>query len=254
MSASTGRLKQPGAQVPARPGVAASEAVAAVASCLAAVGRGEPLQTEPIETSTESLHRALDGACVPELLQSPLADMSDYGAVHAVNVALLAMALAGNLELSREDVRAVGTAGLLYDVGMATVPLDLLRQPDQLGGAERELIKRHPVAGARLIIESERPLPLAALVAYEHHRRADGGGYPQLRCPREAHLASRLVQVCDVYDALRTARPFRQAWPAEIIRSFIRARAGVEFDPQLARAFLDLTGRPAAGWTLAMKG
>jgi len=235
----------PPAEAQAGAGLAVRQAVAAVSAYLAAVGRGEPLPGEQVESSTESLHRALGGAYVPELLQSPLADLSDYGAVHAVNVALLAMALAGSLEFPGEDVRDVGTAGLLYDVGMARVPLDLLRRPDQLDAAERELIKQHPVTGARLIIESERPRPLAAIVAYEHHRRIDGGGYPRPRYQREAQLASRLVQVCDVYDALRTPRPFRQAWPAEIIRSFLQARAGIEFDPRLARAFLELIGRAA---------
>ena len=98
-------------------------------------------------------------------------------------------------------------------------------------------MNQHPSDGARLILKSEERLDLAAVVAYEHHIMIDGGGYPSMTFRRDCHRASRLVHVCDVFDALRTHRPYRDAWPLEKVMSYLRERAGLEFDPDLIRAF-----------------
>jgi response regulator RpfG family c-di-GMP phosphodiesterase len=71
----------------------------------------------------------------------------------------------------------------------------------------------------------------------------DGGGYPSFRFRRDCHYASRLVHVCDVYDALRTKRPYRDAWPSEKVRSYLEERAGSEFDPDLIRSFSAMMDR-----------
>jgi HD-GYP domain-containing protein (c-di-GMP phosphodiesterase class II) len=210
------------------------------------VAGGEALPATEAQAVAYSLHLSLDRLGQQPVPLLPLPDMSEYVAVHAINVALLSMALAQYLDLPYADVRDIGIAGLLHDLGMALVPVDLLSKPDQLSTEERDLIKQHPVTGATLIVQSEPSLGLAAVVAYEHHLRPDGSGYPQLRYPRKAHYATRLVQLCDVYHALSSPRPFRQPWPQEIILSFINSRAGVEFDPELARAFADMLKRGVA--------
>ncbi len=98
----------------------------------------------------------------------------------------------------------------------------------------------HPVEGAKIIIASEDRLDLAAVVAYEHHIMLNGGGYPVLDYPRDCHQASKLVHVCDVYDALRTNRPYREAWPAPKVLAYLEERSGTEFDPELAHAFVKM--------------
>ena len=106
-------------------------------------------------------------------------------------------------------------AGLLHDIGKVRIPLEILTKPGRLTDEEMALImNEHPVDGARIIMHSHDELDLAAVVAYEHHIMLDGGGYPRLRYPRAATLASRLVHVCDVFDALSTNRPYREAWPS----------------------------------------
>jgi putative two-component system response regulator len=97
---------------------------------------------------------------------------------------------------------------------------------------------RHPVDGARLILQSEEHLDVAAVVAYEHHIMIDGGGYPRTRFKRDCHPASVLVHVCDVYDALRTNRPYRDAWTQEKTVGYLRERGGKEFDPDVVDAFV----------------
>ena len=88
-----------------------------------------------------------------------------------------------------------------------------------------------------MILTSDQRLDLAASVAYEHHIMIDGGGYPSMRYPRDCHFASKLVHVCDVYDALRTKRPYRDPWPSKKVLAYIEAKSGTEFDGALAHAF-----------------
>ena len=95
-----------------------------------------------------------------------------------------------------------------------------------------------------MILEGSEPLDLAAVVAYEHHRCHDGGGYPHAPLSaRDCHQASRLVHVCDVYDALRTRRPYREAWSSTQALEYIGERAGAEFDPAMAAAFIEMMRR-----------
>jgi putative two-component system response regulator len=101
----------------------------------------------------------------------------------------------------------------------------------------------HPTEGARMILEAEEHLDLAAVVAYEHHIRIDGGGYPSLRYQRACHEASNLVHVCDVFDALRTHRPYREAWPTERALGIVEEGAGPEFDRDIAHAFVQMMRR-----------
>jgi putative nucleotidyltransferase with HDIG domain len=167
-----------------------------------------------------------------------LRDFDEYTTTHSLNVSVLAMALAEHLGLSPGDVRAFGVAGLLHDVGKVRIPKEILNKPGKLTDAERDVMNRHPAEGARIILERQDDLDLAAVVAYEHHIMIDGGGYPSFHYPRACHHASHLVHVCDVYDALRTRRPYRDAWPAEKVLTYIGERAGSEFEPDVARAFL----------------
>jgi putative nucleotidyltransferase with HDIG domain len=166
-----------------------------------------------------------------------LKEFDQYTTTHSMNVSVLAMALGEYLELGGATVRALGVAGLLHDLGKVCIPKDILVKPGKLSDAERDVIRQHPVVGARMLLASPDPMELAAIVAYEHHIMLDGGGYPHLPDARGAQYASRLVHICDVYDALRTNRPYRHAWDSERAMSYIESRAGAEFDPVIARSF-----------------
>jgi putative two-component system response regulator len=108
-------------------------------------------------------------------------------------------------------------------------------------------MQAHPVEGAKMIIESGRRLDLAAAVAHEHHIMINGHGYPTHHYRRDCHKASNLVHVCDVYDALRTKRPYRDAWEAERVLTYISERAGTEFEPSAANSFVNMMRRVEGG-------
>lgn len=166
-----------------------------------------------------------------------------YTTTHAMNVSILSMALAEFVGLAPKEIRTFGIAGLLHDLGKIKVPDEILNKPGKLTDSEREVMNSHTVEGARIIIETEENLDLAAVVAYEHHIRLNGEGYPSLRHPRKCHQASNMVHVCDVYDALRTNRPYRDAWDAKRVVEYIGDGAGTEFDADLARAFVQMMGQ-----------
>jgi putative nucleotidyltransferase with HDIG domain len=175
-------------------------------------------------------------AMVLPLLQ--LKEFDQYTTTHAMNVAVLAMALGEYLELGAAAVRALGCAALLHDLGKVCIPREILNKPGRLTDSERAVVEQHPIVGARLLLDSQDAMELAAVVAYEHHIMIDGGGYPRLPDARDAQYASRLVHICDVYDALRTRRPYRDAWESERTIAYIESRAGIEFDPAIVRSFV----------------
>ncbi len=161
----------------------------------------------------------------------------EYTTTHALNVSVLAMALAEWLGVGARDARAFGMAGLLHDLGKVKIPVEVLNKPGKFDEREREIMKQHPVEGARLIIAREESLAVAAVVAYEHHIMIDGGGYPTFKYPRKCHYASKIVHVCDVYDALRTKRPYRDPWPSSKVLAYVEERSGIEFEGEIAHAF-----------------
>ncbi|HEV8380760.1 MAG TPA: HD domain-containing phosphohydrolase [Gemmatimonadales bacterium] len=190
------------------------------------------------ETVVRSLAVAMHGDRQIMLPLLQLKEFDQYTTTHSMNVAVLAMALAEFLGLSATDVRAFGIAGLLHDIGKIKIPLEVLTKPGRLTDDERALMNQHPVAGARMLLEVHEDLDLAVVVAYEHHIMINGGGYPVLHYARDCHQASKLVHVCDVYDALRTRRPYREAWSFDKTLGYLGERSGLEFDPELCGAFV----------------
>ena len=192
------------------------------------------------EAVVRSLSVAMHGESEMMLPLLMLKDFDQYTTTHCLNVSVLVMGLAEHLKLHARDVRSFGVAGLLHDLGKVKIPMEILNKPGKLTDDERTVMQNHTIEGAKLIITSDRELDMAAVVAYEHHIMLNGGGYPKRHYQRDCHKASNLVHVCDVYDALRTNRPYRSAWEAERVLSYIEEKAGSEFEPGIATKFVEL--------------
>jgi putative nucleotidyltransferase with HDIG domain len=177
------------------------------------------------------------GAMIP---MAALKSHDRYTATHITNVALLAMALAEAIELPPEQVHDVGIAALLHDVGKLKVPSEILNKPDRLSPDQLVQMKRHPEEGARILLATPGVPELAVIVAYEHHVRFDGGGYPAVPPGWKASLASAVTQVADIYDALRTDRPYRTGLDRDTIMAMMTADSGTTFEPALLAAFFEL--------------
>ncbi len=205
-------------------------------------GENDTVSRDDVEAVVSSLTVGMAdaGQFLLPLLQASGPD--DWRTVHALNVSILAMSLGEALGLGSHDIHAVGIAGLLHDIGLTKVDPALLAKP-QLTREDRRIMEQHPIVGARMLMKRNGDFDQAAIVAYEHHMRPNGTGYPRQRFPRDLHYVSRMISVCDVYDALRTPRPHRPAWePAQALH-YIEEGADSLFDGGIARAFISLLRR-----------
>ncbi|MCC7054543.1 MAG: HD domain-containing protein [Gemmatimonadaceae bacterium] len=171
----------------------------------------------------------------------PLLDLKtfdQYTTTHSCNVSMLSIGLSEELGMSASQVRAIGTAALLHDIGKVKIPLEVLIKPGKLTDEEFAYMKAHPVEGAKILSQRGGGNALASTVAYEHHIWFNGqGGYPSVNFRREAHFASRIVHVCDIYDALCSKRPYRDAWSQERALNLLRGLQSTELDPAIYPAF-----------------
>jgi HD-GYP domain-containing protein (c-di-GMP phosphodiesterase class II) len=203
---------------------------------------GGGIDVAEVETVVRSLAVAMhqEGSLMAPLLE--LKNYEQYASVHALNTAILVMTFAESLGLGEQDSHQFGLAAVVHDIGMTTIPAGLAARSN-LSPEERAVIEHHPVAGARILLASEQVSPLAATVAYEHHIRPDGNGYPRLHYPREPHYASKIVSVCSAYDALRMRRPYRPAWNLHRVLEYIYEGAGTVFDRDVAWQFVGMMQR-----------
>lgn len=162
-----------------------------------------------------------------------------YTVTHITNVAVLSMALSSALGFNAAFVHDSGTAALLHDVGKLKVPPDVLSSPTKLTEAQIVLMKRHPEDGARMLMGAGRLPELAAIVAFEHHLQYDGGGYPAVPAGWKTHIASEITHIADVYDALRSDRPYRQGLAPEVAAQMMTADSGRVFDPYVLKVFFE---------------
>lgn len=131
-------------------------------------------------------------------------------------------------------------AAPMHDLGKLGIPDSILHKPGPLDTAEWEVMKTHSVIGYRILSSSQAPiLQMAATIAYHHHERWDGSGYPSGLAGEEIPEMARIVAIADVFDALTMDRPYKKAWPIERVIETLHADAGSHFDPRLMALFLD---------------
>lgn len=160
-----------------------------------------------------------------------------YTRGHSLRVARWAQACARVLGLGVEEQEQVYLAGLLHDLGKIGVRESILLKPGRLDEEERKEIEWHPVIGARILEPARFPAVVIQAVRH-HHEDYDGRGYPGGLVGEEIPLLARILRVADAYDAMTSARPYREALGAQEAREELRRYAGRQFDPQVVEAFL----------------
>ncbi|AYF88923.1 HD-GYP domain-containing protein [Pseudomonas sp. JS3066] len=166
----------------------------------------------------------------------------EYTYMHSVAVCALMVALARQLGMADDQVREAGLAGLLHDIGKMAVPLELLNKPDKLTDGEFIEVRKHPTAGARILLDSRQVSAAVLDVCLHHHEKFDGTGYPHRLAGEKISLLARMAAICDVYDAITSDRPYKQGWsPAEALRKMAEWTKG-HFDPHVFQAFVKSVG------------
>lgn len=155
---------------------------------------------------------------------------------HLVGVAGLVLALADELDLRGEKRDEVVRAAELHDVGKVAIPETIINKPGALNGAEREFMRQHTVIGERIVASAPALVPVARLIR-SSHERLDGTGYPDGLRDEEIPLGSRMIAVCDAYEAMVSERPYSPTMSPELALAELREGAGAQFDPVLVDAF-----------------
>jgi hypothetical protein len=175
-----------------------------------------------------------------------LAEKDAYTEEHTRRVALRAVQVGEELGLAPGRLRALAVGGLLHDIGKLSVPDEVLKKPGALDQDEYAVIQRHPEHGRRLLRELGGFADGVLRLVHDHHERLDGSGYPLGLGADALDLDTRILAVCDVYDALISTRVYRAAWSAEKALGLLLEQAGSTFDPRCVDALARVLAREAA--------
>ena len=148
-----------------------------------------------------------------------------------------AMALAD--DFSESDSEHIGLMSILHDIGKMYIPDEILKKPGPLDDSQWIEMKKHPAYGKK-ILGADPFYELAAVIAYGHHENWDGSGYPNSLSEEAIPIEARIVKLADVFDALTTQRPYKEAWPIEKAVDFVVQNKGKLFDPRLVDIFVQL--------------
>lgn len=159
---------------------------------------------------------------------------------HVKRVAKLSALLAKLLGLSHRECEMLEIISPMHDVGKIAIPESILDKPGKLTPSEWKIMQTHTTAGYKLLKSSNSDLTnIAAVIAYEHHERWDGKGYPNQKSAEEIHLFARITSIVDVFDALLSLRCYKEPWPIEDAVALFKREQGHQFDPQLVDILLD---------------
>lgn len=226
---------------------------AAVVSMFSDVRMGKSVQVEEAVALVDDIHLSMERNANALLSLIRLKTADEYTYLHSVAVCVLMVALGKQLGLRGEELKQVGVAGLLHDIGKMAVPHEILNKPDKLTDTEFDIVKSHPRRGweiLRAVYQADEP---ALDVCLHHHERMDGKGYPERLSADTLTLHARMGAVCDVYDAITSDRCYKKGWePAEAIRKMTLWKDG-HFDETVFRAFVKTVGIYPVGTLLKLK-
>ncbi len=199
--------------------------------------------------NTESARETV-GECVKSVIRHPdalqwmskMRSENEYTAEHCLNVCILAIAFGRQLCMTEEELHSLGLCGLLHDVGKMKVPPEVLNKPGKLNRQEMRMMMAHTIHGRNLLLSSPGVYGGAVDVAYSHHERMDGLGYPRKLPGANISRIAKIVSIVDAYDAMTADRCYQEAKTStEAIRIIYKER-GTHFDEQLALKFLQTVG------------
>jgi PAS domain S-box-containing protein len=159
---------------------------------------------------------------------------------HVKRVASYTKILALSSGIPEEEAEMLKQASPMHDIGKVAIPDAVLNKPGGFDENERKIMDSHPKLGFDMLKHSERELlKMAAIVAYQHHEKWDGSGYPNALKGEEIHIYGRITALADVFDALASDRIYKKAWDLERIIAFFKEQKGKHFDPQLVDIFFE---------------
>jgi len=176
----------------------------------------------------------------PLMLLASVKSAHEYTFTHASNVGILTMCQAESLGFTGEHLHLIGVAALLHDTGKLFIPEAIMNKQAPLTQDERKVIETHSIKGARHLLGMDGIPKLAVVTALEHHLKYDGTGYPSIKGGWTPNIASQMISIADVFDAMRSRRAYQEPQPMSKIRQVLVGGKGKAFNPVLVDNFLDL--------------
>jgi putative nucleotidyltransferase with HDIG domain len=211
-----------------------------VAPSQAAIAIENATLFEDLQHSNRELLQAYDATIEGWSHALDLRDKETEG--HSRRVTEMTIELARKFGLTNEQLIYIRWGALLHDIGKMGIPDNILLKPDKLTDEEWERMKQHPVFAFEML-SSITYLKSSVDIPYCHHEKWDGTGYPRGLKGDVIPLAARLFAVVDVWDALRSDRPYRKAWTTERTLDHIQSLSGTHLDPQVVEYFLEMIER-----------
>ncbi|MGR9073713.1 MAG: HD-GYP domain-containing protein [Gammaproteobacteria bacterium] len=188
--------------------------------------------------------------CVDSVLHQPdalmwmtqLKSRDQYTAQHSMNVCVLSIALARQINLSVDELNQVGLCGMMHDMGKMRVPLDILNKPDKLEPNELSIMQSHTTLGWKMLMSSRNMYEGAIDVAYSHHERLDGVGYPRKLNDPQITAYTRIVAIADMYDAITSDRIYKDGKTHLEAINILTKAGGGHLDPSLVIKFIECIG------------
>jgi len=188
------------------------------------------LSAGELEESYRKINRLFD--CVTKTLTHIIEAKDPYTSGHQKKVAILATAIAEEMELDEETVESINTSALIHDIGNIQIPASILAKPGRLTDLEFKIIKAHPTIGYEMLKDIEFPYPVADIVL-QHHERLDGSGYPKGLTEKDISLEARIIAVADAMEAMTSHRPYRPALGLDKAIEEINKGNGKEYDQKI---------------------
>lgn len=190
------------------------------------------------DSITNDLLNAIDTNDAIAIDIGELKTSDEYTFKHSVDVATIAMILAKQQGLERKAIYEIGVAGLLHDLGKTKIPLEILNKPEKLNDNEFEVMRQHSVFGYRMVKDKHEFSNEVALAVLQHHEKINGRGYPLGMTEEQITPYAKILSVADIYDALVTTRPYKQAFSQRDAVEMIMSMTG-ELDMKAMRSFLE---------------
>jgi len=237
-----------------------------------------PIQSELYDSSADIVNRALSGVLnsekidhlglkfslnnIMENLSSQRQEMLKLATLrrydvetftHMLNVAIFSMYFSARLGFDKTDILNIGVAAMYHDIGKLFISRKILHKPGQLTDQEFGRIKSHTLLGAQIMLKYVNTLGiLPVVICFEHHLKYDSSGYPRLPFLRKQHIASLIVAICDVYDALSQRRGYKQDYSPDVVYNIMSRDKGSGFDPELLDKFFRIMGLWPVGAVVAL--
>ncbi len=169
---------------------------------------------------------------------SEIKSVDDYTFEHSVNVCILSLITGIGLGFDQSGLKELGIGAMLHDIGKLCIPREILQKPSQLTVEEFEEIKKHTILGYELLKKSNQVDMVSAYIAFGHHERYDGSGYPLQLKDENIQICARIVAVADVYDALTSDRVYRKKLNPNEVYEYITTLGVHHFDPRVIESFV----------------